>query len=128
MDFNESKPIYLQIVDYAISKIIDNYWNEQERIPSVRELGSDLGVNPNTIMRAYEWLDSRDIIFNRRGLGYFVIQGAKDKIIALKRHDFFEQEVPMIAQKILQLSISKEELQRKIEEEINIINHTKQLK
>lgn len=78
MEFNEHKPIYLQIADNLCDKILSGEWQPEERIPSVRELGIVLGVNPNTIMRTYEHLQSADVIFNKRGVGYYIKRCKRD--------------------------------------------------
>lgn len=108
MDFNNNKPIYLQIAAYISNKIKEETWGEQERIPSVRELGATLGVNPNTCMRAYEHLTREQIIFNSRGVGYFVSPGSKTRLMELSKKEFFEDILPAIL-KNLNLT-SKEEL------------------
>ena len=69
MDFKETQAIYLQIVDLVCDHIVTGKWKAQERIPSVRELGVQLEVNPNTVMRAYDYLQAREIICNKRGVG-----------------------------------------------------------
>ena len=61
MDFKETQAIYLQIVDLVCDHIVTGKWKAQERIPSVRELGVQLEVNPNTVMRAYDYLQAREI-------------------------------------------------------------------
>ena len=76
MDFKETQAIYLQIVDLVCDHIVTGKWKAQERIPSVRELGVQLEVNPNTVMRAYDYLQAREIICNKRGVGFFVTEGA----------------------------------------------------
>ena len=63
MDFKANKPIYLQIVDFCFQHILTGEWREDERIPSVRELAMTLQVNPNTAMRAFEYMQSEDIIY-----------------------------------------------------------------
>ena len=72
MNFNTDKPIYLQIVDVICDRILSGELKGGDRIPSVREYGADIGVNPNTMMRSYEKLTADGIIFNKRGIGYFV--------------------------------------------------------
>lgn len=96
MDFKENRPIYLQIVGYVADKIKNSEWMENDRIPSVRELGATLGVNPNTCMRAYEYLTREEVIYNARGVGYFVTQGAKVKLMNLAEKEFFEEILPEI--------------------------------
>lgn len=96
MEFKDTQAIYLQIGDYVSEQILLGRWNEGDRIPSVRELGVDLQVNPNTVMRSFDFLQSNEIIFNKRGVGYFVMDDAKAKIIAYRRKQFLEHELPLI--------------------------------
>ena len=110
MEFNEHKPIYLQISDTICDKILSCEWLEEERIPSVRELGVTLGVNPNTIMRTYEHLQSIEIISNKRGVGYFVNTGAKNTIIALQREQFIRDELPKIKRRMNLLGLKPSEI------------------
>lgn len=96
MEFKDTQAIYLQIGDYVSEQILLGRWNEGDRIPSVRELGVDLQVNPNTVMRSFDFLQSNEIIFNKRGVGYFVMDDAKAKIVAYRRKQFLEHELPLI--------------------------------
>ena len=88
----------------------DGLYPEDDRIPSVREYAANVEVNVNTCMRAYDWLCSQDIIFTKRGLGYFVATGARETILALRKKEFFEDFLPELAQKMQTLGISNEEL------------------
>ncbi|HBY02903.1 MAG TPA: GntR family transcriptional regulator [Rikenellaceae bacterium] len=110
MEFNEHKPIYLQISDTICDKILGDEWREEERIPSVRELGISLGVNPNTIMRTYDHLQTTEIIYNKRGVGYYVATGAKSKIIGLQRDQFIKEELPKITKRMNLLGLKPEEI------------------
>lgn len=85
-------------------------WKEEERIPSVRELSSMLEVNANTVMRAYESLQEDAIVYNQRGIGYFVSPNAGAKINKLFRKEFFEEDLPQIFEKMKLLGISIEEI------------------
>lgn len=114
MNFKESKAIYLQIADYMMEKILQENYKEGERLPSVRECASELEVNANTCMRAYEWLCQQDIIFTKRGLGYFVSEGAKSNIHEKQRQEFFNEALPELATKMKMLGISVEELIEKL--------------
>jgi Predicted transcriptional regulators len=106
MDFNTNKPIYLQIADALNEKIISGEWPEQERIPSVRELGMSLGVNPNTIVRVYDHMQNKDIIYNKRGIGYFVSENAKEQILKVQRDEFINQEAPLFCKRMKILNIN----------------------
>ena len=100
MDFHGEKPIYLQIADVFCENILSGSLKADERIPSVREYGADIGVNPNTVRRVYEKLTADGIIYNKRGIGYFVSADARDKILEAQRADFLEKEVPAIRRKM----------------------------
>lgn len=90
MEFKPDKPIYRQIIDYAFAAILSERWLEGGRVPSVRELGSELAVNTHTVLKAYEYLQERGIIAVRRGMGYFLEPDAKEKVNADRRQHFFE--------------------------------------
>ena len=115
MDFKSEKPIYQQIVDYVCDHIACGRWLEEERVPSVRDLAAQLQVNPNTAMRAYERLQMAGIITNSRGVGYFVSTGAKQRVIDLKRTEFFETTLPEVFATMDTLGITREEVTAKYE-------------
>lgn len=110
MEFKENKAIYLQIAEHLMDEILQGLYPEDDRIPSVREYASSVEVNVNTCMRAYDWLCSQDIIFTKRGLGYFVSPGAREVILSLRKREFFDDFLPELAQKMHTLGISNEEL------------------
>lgn len=112
MDFKSEKPIYQQIVDYVCDNIAGGRWPEQERIPSVRDLAAQLQVNPNTAMRAYEKLQTAEIIVNSRGIGYFVAPGAKERVVGLKRTEFFDTTLPEVFATMDTLGITWDEVAR----------------
>ena len=112
MDFNQNKPIYLQIADSICEKILKGEHLPDERILSVRELGISLGVNPNTIARVYEHLQGMEIIYNKRGIGYFVAPDAPEKILQSHREEFLRNELPAMVKKMKLLGVSLEELER----------------
>lgn len=105
MEFNQNKPIYLQIADRISERILSGELKEGDRILSVRELGGELGVNPNTAMRSYEKLTADGIIYNQRGIGYFVAEGAKKIALDRMRDEFLQNELPQILRKMELLEI-----------------------
>ena len=110
MEYSEHKPIYLQNVDLMQEKILRGDWREEERIPSVREMGAMVGVNPNTIVRSYQLLEAQEIIYNKRGLGYFVKDGAVARIKDNVKNEFIANELPQFKAKAQMLGITKDEL------------------
>ena len=110
MDFKETQAIYLQIVDLVCDNIMTGKWKAGERVPSVRELGVQLEVNPNTVMRAYDCLQDKQIIYNKRGVGYFVGEEAPAQITEARRAEFIGTELPEIFRRMGLLGISFEQL------------------
>ena len=105
MNFAAEKPIYLQIVDVIADRILSGDLRGGDRIPSVREYGADIGVNPNTMMRSYEKLTADGVIYNKRGIGYFVSENARETVLEAQRKDFIEKEVPAIRQRMKLLGL-----------------------
>lgn len=109
MEFSQNKPIYLQIADGINERILSGELKEGDRILSVREMGAELGVNPNTAMRSYEKLTSDGIIYNQRGIGYFVSSGARALALEKMRKDFIDNELPLILRKMRLLELKIED-------------------
>ena len=110
MDFNSNKLIYLQICDSICEKIMSGELGLDSRIPSVRDYGAEIGVNPNTVMRSYEKLTNDGIIYNKRGIGYFISPDAKDIVLQRSRKEFLEEEVPRIIKKMKLLGLVPSEI------------------
>jgi GntR family transcriptional regulator len=111
MEFTNSQPIYLQIAGYFCENILSKEWAEDQKIPSVREIAVLMEVNPNTAMRAYTFLQEKDIIYNKRGIGYFVSASGFDKALAMRRDDFFKKEVPQVFRTMVLLNVGCAELE-----------------
>ncbi len=110
MEFSDPKGIYLQIADRVRERILGGEWNAGERIPSVREMAVQLGVNPNTVARSYQALVDRSIIVNQRGRGYFVDGDAAARILEEMRREFLTEELPEIVRTMQLLGIGPEEI------------------
>ncbi|SFS93355.1 GntR family transcriptional regulator [Sphingobacterium wenxiniae] len=107
MQFQTDKAIYIQIAEYVMEKILTGTWELDGKIPSVRDLGGEIEVNPNTVMRAYDKLQQQNIIYNKRGLGFFVAANAISLITNERKQHFIENEIPQIfrTMELLQISI-----------------------
>lgn len=110
MVFKESRPIYLQIADRICDEIMNCTYLEDERIPSVRDYAARVEVNANTVFRSFDYLQQSDIIYNKRGLGFFVSPGARQQIIDLRKKTFLEEDVPEFYRKMQVLNISLEDI------------------
>lgn len=115
MEFRENEAIYLQIAAYVGDNILLDKWSLNEKIPSVRELAVDLQVNPNTVMRSYEFLQGQEVIMNKRGIGFFVTEAAKERIIAFRKERFLGQELPEFFRTLQFLDISIDEIKQRFE-------------
>ena len=110
MKFKESKSIYLQIADRIMDEILRMVYPEEGRVPSVREYAAMVEVNANTVVRSYDYLQGQEIIYNKRGIGYFVSPGARERIIQLRRQSFVQDELPDMLRQIHLLGIRLEEI------------------
>ena len=110
MEFNAHKPIYLQICDQLYGQILSGELKAEDRLLSVRELGVQLGVNPNTIMRSYETMQAAGIIYNKRGIGYFVSENAKELVLNEMKNEFINNELPQVIKKMKLLGITLDEV------------------
>ena len=122
MEFDNNKSIFLQIADSISEKVANGTYPPGEKVPSVRELASDLGVNPNTVMRTYNELQTANILDNRRGIGYFVNGDAPRLILARKRSDFFQKVLPGFLHQATLLGITSADLKKYLDK-LNTENH-----
>ncbi|MEQ8472039.1 MAG: GntR family transcriptional regulator [Marinoscillum sp.] len=107
MEFKDNQAIYLQIADLFCENILSEKWLPGDRIPSVREMAVNIEVNPNTVMRTFTYLQDKGIIYNKRGIGYFVADEGFELTKGLKKNDFISQELPEVfrAMDLLNLTI-----------------------
>ena len=112
MKFKESKPIYLQIADRICDEILQGKYKEEERIPSVREYATTVEVNANTVVRSFDYLQGQDIIYNKRGLGYFVASSSRERILKLRKEVFLRDELPEFFRQIKTLDIPLKDVEK----------------
>ncbi len=110
MEFSEPKGIFQQIADQIRERILEGEWQAGERIPSIRELAIDLGVNPNTVTKSYQALLDRAIIENQRGRGYFVDTNAMTTILGEMKTELVRDELPRLFRAMRILNIGVDEL------------------
>ena len=110
MIFNNDKAIYIQIADRLCDEILAGTYQDDERIPSVREYAVLLQVNTNTAVKAYDELARSEIIYNKRGLGYFVTKGAKKKILKERKQLFMKEKLPEMFRHMQLLGIDISEI------------------
>lgn len=110
IDFNNTQTIYMQIVDWVFEQILTAAWKPGDKAKSVRELAVMFEVNPNTVMRSYDYLQNNGIFLNKRGIGFFVTDDAAEKIKFLRKREFMEEEVPVFIKNVKLLDIDVNEI------------------
>lgn len=110
MNYNNNQSIFIQIADRVCDRVLSGEYRADARIPSVRELAVEMEVNPNTIMRSFERLQANDIIYNKRGIGYFISPGAENKIREMRHNQFVEEVLPALFKEMNLLGVNLDEL------------------
>lgn len=107
-EFESSKPIYMQIVDRINFNIVQGKQPLGEKLPSVREMAVQMGVNPNTIQRAYSELERMNIVETRRGQGTFVINNIE--LLNELRHSYQTEIIDKFIENMLEIGVSKKDM------------------
>ena len=119
MKFNDTQPIFVQIADWIYERILVRYWSAGERIPSVRDLAIELEVNPNTVMRTYDRLQSAEVIYNKRGVGYFLSDRAFELVLNIRRAEFINTELPVLIKNMHLLGLTPIDVEKAFNQYIN---------
>lgn len=110
LNFSAATPIYIQIGERLCDEIISGNYPEESRVPGVREYSVQLEVNVNTTTKAYDRLAQQNIIYQKRGMGYFVKSGARELILSERKHQFMQHTMPQIKARMQMLGITHEEI------------------
>jgi len=110
MEFKDTPAIYIQIAQYVCEQILLKKWKLGDKIISIRDLAVTMEVNPNTVQRAYDFLQQKDIITNKRGIGYFIDDDAMERILSFRREQFIENELPVFMRNVYLLKIDFKEI------------------
>lgn len=116
MDFREKQAIYLQIAEYVCDQLLLKQWLPGNKILSIRDLAVMMEVNPNTVQRAYDFLQQQEIITNKRGIGYFAHEDAISKVIGFRKQQFIENELPLFFRNMYLLNIPAQEITERYNE------------
>ena len=122
MEFKENQAIYLQIANRFFENILKKKWDSGDKIPSIRDMAVEFEVNPNTTMRTFNYLQDKGIIYNKRGIGYFLADDGFEKTIAIKREQFLEEDLPVFFKTMQLLGIKLDDLKAYLKEkpELNV--------
>lgn len=108
--WDDNQPIYWQLREKTIAAILDGTLREGQPLPSVRQVAVDFQINPLTVSKAYQSLVDDALVEKRRGVGMFVRDGARAKLLESERERFLNEEWPRLAERIEQLGLSLETL------------------
>jgi GntR family transcriptional regulator len=108
--WDHRQPIYQQLADLLAAQLLDGDPPEGEAMPSVRALAAQHLLNPLTVSRALQALTDAALLENRRGLGLFVVPGARERLRASERERFLQSEWPRLRERLRRLGITTEQL------------------
>ena len=114
----ESTPVYIKLAENLCDDIVSGRYHDYGRIPSVRDLAITYEVNNITALHTFEYLAEKDIIFKRRGEGYFVKEGAAKLIADSRRRNFYENILPQLFVEMNKNGITIDEVAQKYNESL----------
>lgn len=103
--WRDNEPIYRQIRDRIVQRMLDEALGDGDPLPSVREVAADYAVNPLTVLKAYQLLVDEGLVESRRGLGMFVVTGARKKLVTMLKKRFIDEDWPQIVATIERLEL-----------------------
>ncbi|MBC3883276.1 GntR family transcriptional regulator [Undibacterium sp. LX40W] len=103
--WHDNAPIYRQLKEKVVSMILGDELKPGEALPSVRQIAADFQLNPITVSRAYQELVDENIVEMKRGLGMFVLDGAKERLLSSERERFLQEEWPAVVKRMQSLGI-----------------------
>ena len=110
IQWSDGAPIYRQLKDRVIAMMLDGILKPGDALPSVRQVAAEYQLNPITVSRAYQELADEALVEKRRGLGMYVIDGAREKLLASERERFLKEEWPQVLARIERLGLKPEQL------------------
>lgn len=108
--WNDDQPIYRQLRERIVSLMLAGVFKEGDPLPSVRQVAGDYQINHLTVSKAYQELVDMQLVEARRGMGMYVLPGAKEKLYAIEKEKFLSSELPALLARIKSLGISASEL------------------
>ena len=109
-DWHNNAPIYRQLKDRIVGMVLDGLLKPGDALPSVRQIAADFQLNPITVMRAYQELADATLVEKRRGIGMYVTDGAREKLLVSERERFLREEWPPLLERIQRLGMNLKEL------------------
>ncbi len=104
-NWNDQQPIYRQLRDRVVAMLLEGVLSDGDSLPSVRNVAAEYRVNPLTVLKGYQELVDEGLVEKRRGLGMFVIQGARKRLLKAERDRFLAEEWPQVMATIERLGL-----------------------
>lgn len=114
--FDDGRPIFLQIKDQIEDQIVNNQLKEHEQIPSTTQLVNFYKINHLTVAKGVNLLVEEGIVYKKRGVGMFVEEGARDKLIHKRRRLFVDEYVRPMVEEADKLGITESDVFKLIKE------------
>lgn len=115
IDFENEKPIYIQISEEIEDAILSGAFPEETQVPSTTEISVRYKINPATALKGINILVDEEIVYKKRGLGMFVAQGASEKILTKRRRKFYDNYINALICEAKKLRLSKEDVAAMLE-------------
>ena len=112
LNYKEARPLYEQIKESIRKMVISKAFLADEKLPSVREMASQLAVNPNAIERAYQELEQDGYVYRRKDEGTFVAK--ENRVNEMRRRELM-QKFDLVVRELSELSVSSNELAERVE-------------
>ena len=110
MKFNESTPIYMQIIQKIKADIVSGRLKGGDKMPSVREFSENFKVNPNTVQRVFQELEREGITYSQRGIGTFIVEG--DDILKELKDTQAQRYTERFVDEMKELGMNKEDISK----------------
>jgi GntR family transcriptional regulator len=120
-EWNDNQPIYRQLRDMVIERVMDGTFAEGEAVPSVRQVAADYSINHLTVAKAYQELVDDGLLEKRRGLGMFVVGGARNALVDNEQQKFMDRELPAFADRVRVLGLPMDAVASRLHELGNTI-------
>lgn len=115
-DWHDNTPIYRQLKSRVVEMMLDGLLKPGDALPSVRQIAADYQLNPITVSRAYQELADAELVEKRRGLGMYITEGAREKLLASERARFINEEWPAVVDRMRRLGLGAKELLAAVKE------------
>ncbi|MFR5265258.1 GntR family transcriptional regulator [Clostridium sp.] len=110
LSISDDIPIYFQIANAIKDAILSETFKDEEQIPSTNEISLNYKINPATVRKGFNILVEEGIIYKKRGMGMFVVKGAREILMERRRDEFYKEYILKLMEEAKKLNISGNEI------------------